>query len=158
MTGGPNHNLSYFGDLSFPVLARYILNRAAMRRGSNFHAAQEPVSSAARTRLGGLNWCSQDVVPRLAALVEAHEREHIRVYADAFKREIRGAIRTLEPMTGSRGDLLESYREAWDGIDATAARESVDSHTRSDKTNLLTPRDAEGPCALKNEDGRELRN
>lgn len=79
--GGPNDGLYYFpNDFTFSVVAIYVLNRAAMSRGSGFYNAQEQDAAGGGQRLGGMNWCSRSVVTGpLLALVEAHEVEHVRV-------------------------------------------------------------------------------
>ncbi|MDQ4078044.1 MAG: hypothetical protein M3220_17575 [Chloroflexota bacterium] len=158
--GGPNHGLYYYGDLSFPIYAYYILNRAAIRRGSNFYNAQEPGSGGGGTRLGGFNWCSQSVVSQsLLDLVQAHELEHIRVYQTAVIRDVPPAIAKLEAMVSTEfSGLIDTYDAEFGRLDRIARQESNAIHQKRGNPNVTTPRDSEGECALKNEHGQELKN
>ena len=155
--GGPNNGLFYFGDLSFPIWAYYVLNRAAMSAGSPFYNAQDPNGRRA-VPPGMLNWCDRGVVSAsLPGLVEAHEREHIRVYQDVFRRELARRIGSLETMSGAEFDVLMAAFEAGrDQADSVARSASRAIHNLRGHPNVVTPRDSQGPCALRNENGQAL--
>jgi hypothetical protein len=153
--GGPNHDIRYFTDLSFPVYAYYVLNHAAMSQGSAFYLAQEVDRPAGGSRIGGTNWCDRSVVTGiLPRLVEAHELRHIQVYNEVFLREIQPVLQRLEPMTGpDAGMLLDDYEKAFETTDKTAHDASD-----ADNPNLVKPRDSQGECLLRNQIGGELKN
>jgi hypothetical protein len=159
VSGGPNDDRFYFEDLSFPVYAMFVINRAAMRRGSGFYNAQERDEGGGGTRIGGMNWCTQRVVTGiLPGLVEAHELRHISAYEAAFRRELALVIEELERTVGTYTEIESAYEAEYNRIDAIARRESWDTHTDRQNPNLLAPTNSRGRCALKNERGTELRN
>lgn len=160
--GGPNHEMRYFTDLSFPVYAHYVLNHAAMSRGSAFYLAQEEDRPGGGTRLGGTNWCDRSVVTgSLPSLVEAHELRHIEVYKEAFVRQLQPVLQRLEPMTGPDAtELLDAYDEAFAATQKTAHDESEAIHRvpNAGNPNVVKPRDSQGECLLRNQAGGELKN
>jgi hypothetical protein len=156
---GPNHGLYYYNDLALPVFAYYVLNWAAMTAGSNFYNQQDS-GSGSGTVLGGTNWCSRGVVTgSLPGLVEAHELEHIRVFQNVFTREVTPLLNTLEVRAGtSFTELLDAYDSVFEQAYAPARSASNAIHDKPGNPYRVTPSDAQGACALKNEDGQELQN
>lgn len=156
--GGPNNGLYYFKDLSSPIWAYYVLNRTAMRAGSAFYNAQDPAGDRP-VRRGQLNFCDKAVVAEsLLGLVEAHEREHIRVYTEAFSRELYVVMPDLEAMVDTDFVAMQDmYDEQRGRIDVLARTESEEIHLLSGNPNEVLPSDAQGNCALKNESGDTLR-
>jgi hypothetical protein len=160
--GGPNHEFRYFTDLSFPVYAHYVLNHAAMSRGSAFYLAQEEERPGGGTRLGGTNWCDRSVITSsLPRLVEAHELRHIEVYKEVFFQELQPVLQRLEPMTGpDAGELIDAYEEAFAEVQKTAheASDAIHKIPNAGNPNLVKPRDSQGECLLRNQIGGELKN
>lgn len=156
--GGPNNGLYYFKDLSFPIWAYYVLNRAAMQVGSGFYNAQDPAGDRP-VRRGALNWCDKTVVAKdLLRLVEAHEREHIRVYTDAFTRELRLVMTDLEAIVDADFVAMhDTYDAQRLRIDEIGRVESEAIHRLSGNPFMVTPSDSQGDCALKNEIGAVIR-
>jgi hypothetical protein len=158
--GGPNDGIAFFGDLSFRVFALYVLNDAAMTRGSDFYEAQEPSGAGGGTRIAGINWCDAGVVTRtLRSLVEAHELHHVEVYRETFTHELTSRLADLERRTGISGaDLDDEYDAVWSDLDNIARDESRAIHKKRGNPNRVTLRDQGGECALKNELGGPLDN
>jgi hypothetical protein len=159
--GGPNDGLSYFKDLSFHVYAYYVVNDAALSRGSSFYEAQPSENgTGSNSSLGGINWCGRSVVTnQLPQLVRAHELKHIEIYRSAFTRGVGNVLRSLEPRVSTSGaDLDSDYDAAWAGLDKTARSESRAIHQQRGNPNTTTPTNTRGECALKNYRGEELKN
>jgi hypothetical protein len=160
VTGGPNHEIYYYENLSFPVYAYYVLNRTAMSRGSSFYNAQEQDTGSSTALSGGVNWCSQSVVSgNLLALVEDHELEHIKVYQATFTSELAPIVIRLEKKTSTTlSELSDEYEAILDVLEGKSHAASLTIHARRGNPNVVAPRDRQGDCALKNEDGQELAN
>lgn len=154
---GPNMGVVYFGEETrLTVFGYYIVNSAAMTRGSRFYAAQDAGNRA--NRVGGVPWCPPSVVlNELPRTVEAHEQRHGAVYQAALVRESGSRIARLEALSGMDGRLLDrAYRSAWDEINQIASTESSALHEQpgGSVTGTFLGR----PCALKNENGLPLEN
>lgn len=159
VSGGPNDGLHYFEDLSFPVHALYVINRAAMMRGSAFYNAQVADRSGGGTTIGGINWCSRSVVSGpLPGLVEAHELRHIEVYTASFRAQLPPVLPSLEPMVGTYQELYDAYDILYKRIDGAARAASNAIHADDRNPNNVVPSNFRGRCALKNESGTQLEN
>jgi hypothetical protein len=159
--GGPNDGLAYFRDLSFAVYMYYVLNHAAMSRGSTFYEAQPSENGTGSSiRMGGMNWCGRTVVTnQLTRLVREHELKHVEVYRAAFIRDIGPVLKRLEPRVSMSGtELWDEYSDGWDALDHTAAGESRAIHRGHGNPNLTTPSNTRGECVLRNSNGEELKN
>jgi hypothetical protein len=158
---GPNRDLSYYKELSFPVYAYMVLNSAQMTRGSSFYEAQPSENgTGGATSLGGMNWCGRNVVVnQLPGLVRSHEQRHVEVYKSAFARELAPVLIRLEHrVSTSAAQLQEEYDAAWKQIDGVARAESDAIHLLHGNPNLTTPWNSRGDCVLKNSAGQELKN
>ena len=110
--------------------------------------------------MAAANWCSRGVVSlSLLELVRAHEVEHIRVYQQSYTREVPTAITKLEPMASTdMSSLTDAYEAEFARIDGIARRLSKAIHEKKGNPYIVTRRDSEGECALRNEDSQELKN
>lgn len=152
---GPNEGLDYFGEeTTVRFFGYYVLNRAAMARGSRFYLAQERGSGG--TRIGGMNWCPPSVVATaLSGLVENHERMHGSAYEAALGPQFPSVVSELEQITASDpGILYDAYDSAWDRLDRIARAQSLAIHTKPG--GLVNPSYQGSACGLKNERGALL--
>lgn len=158
VVGGPNDGLYYFGDPEFRVYALYVLNRAAMQAGSEFAQKQEPPGTGSG-RIGGINWCSRSVVPRLLELVQAHEFKHIETYGEAYGRELAERLAELEEMASDNAsDLTSAFDDVFPSIHPAALSASKRIHERAGNPFRTTPSDEQGLCVLRNANNDQLRN
>ena len=84
--------------------------------------------------------------------------EHVRVYREAITGELRTALKQLETLSGDFSTLVDRFEAEWARIDNIGRVESKAIHQKVGNPNEVTTRDSEGECALRNEDGQELKN
>lgn len=158
VSSGPNEGLDYFSEeTTLRVFGYYVLNDAAMSRGSGFYAAQQQGGGSGGTQIGGVNWCPSSIVTgSLRGIVEAHEHLHGSTYERALARETGAALTRLERITASDvGVLYDEYDVVWNLVDGIARAESEAIHGQPG--GLINPTNAGRPCALRNENGSILR-
>lgn len=156
VSNGPNRSMIYLTRIPLEVQMWIVVNEEAIARGSAFYRRHERHGrpNGSSSRIGGTNWCTANVIPRLEPLILAHEgvppdpaTSHVGAYQAELDRQLDTRVEELEATFGSEGfsELYPKYAP----VVAGAERAAYEFSKSVDTTHPIRVRDDRGrECRL----------